>query len=83
MYLNVKFNKRIYLAKVESEKYDYNFRFKDKDGNYDWYYFSFQKFKCSLNCRLNHYKDFKKRITGEDYICSRNSVLLSRFSPED
>ena len=81
MYLNVKFNKRIYLAKVESEKYYYNFRFKDKDGNYDWYYFSFQKFKCSLNCRLNHYKDFKKRV--ENKSAYKNSILLDKYIYEE
>lgn len=82
MYLKIKFNGRTYLAKIESRKSVYSFRFKDKDGNYYWYYFNFQKFKCSLNCRLNLYKDFKKRVSGENYFWSRNSVLLSRFSPE-
>ena len=81
MNFKIRFKKRIYLAKVESEKYDYNIRFKDKDGNYDWYYFSFQKFKCSLNCRLNHYKDFKKRV--ETKSAYKNSILLDKYIYEE
>ena len=82
MYLNVKLNKRIYLAKVESKRDEYIFRFKGKDGNFDWRdYFDFKKFKCSLNCRLNHYKDFKKRV--ETKSAYKNSILLDKYIYEE
>ena len=62
MILKISFKERIYLTKVESTKYGYSFRFKDENSQFDWdYFFYFQKFRCSLKCKLNHYKDLKKK----------------------
>lgn len=80
MILKISFKERIYLTKVESTKYGYSFRFKEKNGQFDWaHFFYFQKFKCSLKWRLNHYKDFKRRVTGETVLGCRNTVLLDNY----
>ena len=42
-------------------------------------FFYFQKFRCSLKCKLNHYKDLKKRVTCETALGCRNTVLLDNY----
>ncbi|AZB00158.1 hypothetical protein EG359_11215 [Chryseobacterium joostei] len=63
MKLNINHNGAIYEAQVTKEKYFYIFRLRRYDGIIDYYEpFSFGRFSCSLQCRLKHYKDFKKRV---------------------
>ena len=84
MILKILFNGKIYLAKVDSTEYGYKFRFKEKNGQFDWmYFFCFQKFRCSLKCRLNHYKEFKSRISGETTLGCRNTILLDKYVFEE
>ena len=46
-------------------------------------FFYFEKFRCSLKCRLNHYKEFKRRISGETTLGCRNSILLDKYVFEE
>ena len=52
-----------YLPEITTDKNFYYFTFVRPN-----YYFekedtkSFKKFRCSINCRLQHYKDFKKQL---------------------
>lgn len=63
MKLNISYNGVIYEAYVKKEKYSYIFRLQRCGGFIDYYEpFGFGRFKCSIQCRLKHYKDFKKRI---------------------
>ena len=64
---------KTYLSKIVVYKDDYHFYFKSIDGEYNYIFFTFQKFKCSLQCRLQHYKDFKKFVFGECTTCNSNS----------
>lgn len=83
MVLIIKINGKNYLTEIKSDRYNYSFRFKERDGEFDFYSFNFQKFRCSLKCRLNHYKEFKRRVTGESRIGSRNTILIDKYISED
>ena len=61
-----------------------NLDLKKKNGQFDWlYFFYFEKFRCSLKCRLNHYKEFKRRISVETTLGCRNTILLVKYVFEE
>ncbi len=63
MNLQIVNNGVIYEAHVTREKDFYIFRFLRCDGFRDYYEsYNFDRFTCSLQCKLKHYKDFKERI---------------------
>ncbi len=85
MKLKVAYGNSVYLFKVVSVKNDFKFFYKNRDNLYDYNYFSFQKFTCSLECRLKHYKDFKSQIFGNCWICNSYSKCgnhLDLLTPE-
>ena len=68
MILEIKFNGKFYLANVKRGKFTFDFKLERYNGFYSWSEIhGFQKFSCSLACRLKHYKDFKARIFNQSF----------------
>ena len=68
MLLQIKSNSKVYLAKVKKENNNFIFILRRKNSlieHCEEHYF--QKFSCSLTCRLRHYKEFKERIFNPEY----------------
>ncbi len=68
MLLKIKFKGKSYLANVKKEKFTFDFKLERYNSLYSWYEIhGFQKFSCSLTCRLRHYKEFKARVFNPEY----------------
>jgi len=73
MKLEIIYNETSYevqiTKKVWKKNYFYNFTLIRCSGTIAYYdsSYNFQKFSCSLQCRLKHYKDFKERIFNTNF----------------
>lgn len=66
--LEISYDLKKYRADVFLDKKSYRFKLIRKNNKYSWIEsYSFQRFSCSINCRLRHYKEFKKRIFNNKY----------------
>lgn len=68
MLLKIESNCKTYLAEVKKEKKNFIFILRRKNSLIEHCEeHLFQKFSCSLKCRLRHYKEFKLRVFNPEY----------------
>ena len=76
MILNILIGDKIYPTKVEKDNSGFNLKFYDREKQEFWDFIHFSNSKCSIKCKLQHWRVIKK-------IFAENHNPKARFWNEE